>query len=168
VRSLALFAQKKLANFSGLHMTPQQWLHMTVLVAGSTRDIAPDQMPKLLDQAAQRLARIKPVTATLGKILYHPEAIMLSIEPGETLQPIRSAIEDATSAVTGRSYRQQWTPHVTLCYSTSMQPAEPIIAALGWQLPTCEAKISAVNLVTQQGPERLWDWHPFGSVQLGS
>jgi 2'-5' RNA ligase len=169
LRSLALLAQKKLANFTGLHMTPPNWLHMTVLVAGSTNDIAPDQMPSLLDEASKRLSPVKAITATLGKVLYHPEAIMLAVEPSEALQPIREAIKNATDTVTGKAdgtNHRPWVPHVTLCYSTSVQSAEPIIATLGQQLPNCEVSINTVTLVTQQGPERLWDWHPYGAVQL--
>jgi hypothetical protein len=46
------------------------------------------------------------------------------------------AAQPATQAVTGHSGSDdrsspQWIPHVTLSYSTAIQPAQPVIAALG-------------------------------------
>jgi hypothetical protein len=56
--------------------------------------------------------------------------------------------------------------HVTICYSTADQPAQPIIAALGRQLPECHIQISAISLVIQHGPERRWDWHTVKTIRL--
>ena len=42
LRRAAQLGQDRLAEFPGLHMTPLEWLHMTVLVAGSVRDISED------------------------------------------------------------------------------------------------------------------------------
>ena len=60
-----------------------------------------------------------------------------------------------------------WVPHATLCYSTSQQPAAPIIAALGKALPTREVTIDKLSLVVQHGPALSWDWRPVGTVHLG-
>jgi hypothetical protein len=49
-------------------------------------------------------------------------------------------------------------PHITICYSTSSQPAKPIVDVLGTRLPGCDIDISALSLVIQHGPERAWDW----------
>jgi len=57
---------------------------------------------------------------------------------------------------------------MTLCYSTSRQPAEPIISALGHELPGCEVQIRAVSLVIQRGPERQWDWYPVATTRFGT
>ena len=42
----------------------------------------------------------------------------------------------------------------TICYSTSRQPAKPIIDASGTRLPGCDINIRALSLVIQHGPER--------------
>jgi 2'-5' RNA ligase len=60
-----------------------------------------------------------------------------------------------------------WVPHVTLAYSTAIQPAGPLIAALGNELPPCEVTVDSINLIAQNGPERLWDWQSIAEVGLG-
>jgi 2'-5' RNA ligase len=171
VRDIASRAQQRLAPFTGLHLTPLQWLHMTVLVAGSTDEISDDDISEMLAKAELSLTGTQPVTVSLGRILYHPEAIILDVQPANALRPLLDAADAATRAVLGRpgtidSGMPSWAPHVTLCYSTDRQPTRPIISALGKRLPTCEVTIDALHLIIQRGPERIWDWHPVGAARL--
>jgi 2'-5' RNA ligase len=162
-------ARQRLAPFTGLHFTPPEWLHMTTLIAGPSDQIFPVDIQRMADFASRRLASTAPITVTLGKIVYHPEAIMLAATPPAALTPVREAALTATREVTGtdgQAENKPWTPHITICYSTSRQPAGPIIAALGRDLPQRRFQVSAVSLVLQQGPERLWDWHPVATVRL--
>ncbi|WP_339156580.1 2'-5' RNA ligase family protein [Actinomadura luteofluorescens] len=169
-RDLAHTAQKRLASFHGLHMTPIEWLHITTLVAGPTDVITPDQQRDMLAAASELLAGLPPVAVTLSRIFYHPEAIAVAVQPTAPLRQIRTAVQTATLEVTGRGGHTegptQWTPHMTLAYSEAAQPAAPLITALGRELPTSEFVISAVALVAQQGPERCWDWHIMGRASL--
>ncbi|MEV3925764.1 2'-5' RNA ligase family protein [Actinomadura coerulea] len=169
-RELAHTAQKRLAGFHGLHMTPTEWLHITTLVVGPTDEITPDQLREMLVTTSGLLTALPPVTVTLSRILYHPEAIAVAVQPMQPLRQIRDAIQTATLKATGREGHTegptQWTPHMTLAYSETEQPAEPLITALGRELPGHEFTINAVTLVKQQGPERLWDWHSVGRVPL--
>ncbi|WP_407701616.1 2'-5' RNA ligase family protein [Thermomonospora amylolytica] len=171
VRAIAHQAQKRLEQFSGLHMTPAKWLHMTTLVAGSTDDISAEQMQQMAMNAARELAHIRPVTITLGRVLYHPEAIMLGIHPERALDPIRRAAIHATQSALGSDRvtcdSSPWIPHITLAYSTSQQPARPLIQALGRELPTCEVTVRSVSLVVQWGAERLWDWQQVETIPIG-
>src|SRR6266566_3428242 len=168
VADLAQQAQERLAPFAaGLHMTPREWLHMTTLVAGPAERFTCDQLQQMTDVAAQLLGDVPPITVTLGRILYHPEAIMLGVSPMEALLPIRDAAVKATRLVTGREDEPdppRWIPHVTICYSTANQPAQPIIDRLGLKLPACDIQISALNLVIQHGSELRWDWSVVGTV----
>jgi 2'-5' RNA ligase len=171
VRRIAEEAQERLSDFVGLHRTPVEWLHITTLVAGTTNEIARDEMKKMVADAALSLSKTPPITISLGRILYHPEAIVLKVKPDRALDPVLEAARSATSAVTGRhglagAPISSWMPHITLCYSTVRQPAEPIIAALGKKVPDCEITIDALSLVIQRGPERLWDWHPVGTAYM--
>lgn len=169
-RNAAATAQKRLADFHGLHIPPPEWLHITTLVVGPTNEITTEQQSDMLAAASKLLADILPIDVALGRILYHPEAIAAEIQPASPLCQIRNAIQTATLDVTGREGHTEgptkWLPHMTLAYSEANQPAEPIITALGRELPTTEFTINAVNLVEQQGPERLWNWHPVGRVPL--
>jgi 2'-5' RNA ligase len=84
---------------------------------------------------------------------------------------VLDAVQAATRTVTGRDgimeYRP-WTPHVTLAYSSAVQPAAPIIDALGRELPPCEVTIRTVDLVVQEGAERLWNWRSIAAVPVGT
>ncbi|MEU8306893.1 2'-5' RNA ligase family protein [Actinomadura sp. NPDC048955] len=170
-RDLAHTAQKRLAGFRGLHMTPIEWLHITTLVVGPTGETTTEQQRTMLTAASQLLAALPPVTVTLSRVLYHPEAIAVAAHPSDPLRQIRAAVQTATLNVTGHEGHTegsaQWTPHMTLAYSESDQPADPIIAALGRKVQAAEFNINTVTLVAQQGPERLWDWRPIGTVALG-
>jgi 2'-5' RNA ligase len=172
LRSMVKMAHVRLAKFSGLHQTPLRWLHITTLIAGSIDEIEDSGMSRMLAEARALLSDTAPIKVTLSRVLYHPEAIVLDLYPQGALEPIHEAALAATRAVTGRDGNvsgriQPWNPHVTLCYSTGRQPAEPIIAALGKELPPCEVSVQTLCLVVQRGPERLWDWQHIGTAQLG-
>ena len=48
-------AQKILEGFTGFHLTPPRWLHIPTLVAGSTDQIARDQMTAMSPAVARLL-----------------------------------------------------------------------------------------------------------------
>jgi 2'-5' RNA ligase len=170
VVNMARQAQQRLAGFGGLHMTPLRWLHITTLLAGPPADFSPDQLTRMTETAAELLASTPPAAVTLGRILFHPEAIMLGVTPAQALTPIYNAACSATHRVTGKhapdSPPARWRPHITICYSTSSQPAKPIIEALGTQLPRCDVDIDSLSLVVQHGPERDWDWSVVSTIRL--
>lgn len=168
VQQLAALAQEKLTPFGGLHLTPKQWLHLTVMVAGFAEDYADSDLKEMVRRTYQMLSDVPEITVSLGRVLYHPEAILLGVQPPGVLDPIFHAIQGAIRSTIGVACetRHVWIPHVTLAYSTAVQPAEPIIAALGHELPKCEATIRRVNLIVQEGPERLWNWRSVAEVPL--
>jgi 2'-5' RNA ligase superfamily len=173
VRATARRAQEKLAPFHGLHMTPEEWLHATALVAGTTKDISGENLDVMLSVARQSLTSIRPVQVTIANVLYHPEAIMLGFTPERALDPIHTAVQRATQTATGRLGAVTgptdlgWRPHVTISYSTAEQPMAPLVAALGYEVPKCDVTIDAVSLVIQWGPERIWNWQLIGTASLG-
>lgn len=171
LRSTARAAQSRISSFPGLHVTPLRWLHLTVLIAGPADQISEHARNEMLAIARSSLTDTGPITIELSRIFYHPEAIVLTAHPAAALNPIREAAQRATQAVTGHSGTDdrsspEWIPHVTLFYSTRVQPAQPIIAALGKELPKCQISIDSLSLVVQQGAERLWNWSPVGAVYL--
>ena len=98
---------------------------------------------------------------------------MLGFTPEGALDPIHRAVRQATLAVTGRTGSvtgpaARWTPHMTISYSTGIQPMAPIAVALGREVPRCDITVRAVSLVIQWGPERLWNWQPVGTASLGT
>jgi 2'-5' RNA ligase len=168
VVSMARQAQQRLARFPGLHMTPLDRLHMTTMIAGPAEHYTGDQLQEMITSASELLSHIPPIPVTVGGILYHPEAIMLAVGPAQALTPIRQAIEEACMAITGQAAddARRWRPHITICYSTMVQPVQPLIQTLGSELDRREIRIDSASLVIQHGPERLWDWQTIGTVRL--
>jgi 2'-5' RNA ligase len=172
VVAMARSAQQRLAPFTGLHMTPLKWLHMTALIGGSADEITGPELQQMAAAASRQLAATPPITVTLEKVLYHPEAIMLAARPRDALIPVLEAARSATYEVTGQygqpGNQSPWTPHITVCYSTARQPARPIMSALGHELPGRSVQISTVSVVIQRGPERQWDWNPVATIRFGA
>jgi hypothetical protein len=172
VRATARQAQERLASFRDLHRTPEEWLHASALVAGTTEDISSEGLDLMLSEAQRHLAGIRPIDVTVSGVLYHPEAIMLGFTPEGALDPVHRAVRQATLTVTGRTGSvtgpaARWTPHITISYSMGKQPMAPIADALGRDVPSCDITVRAVSLVIQWGPERLWNWQPVGTASLG-
>lgn len=164
--------QGRLARFTGLHMTPIRWLHITVLLAGSAAELTQADMDEMLTRARGRLGGLPPVPVTLGRVLYHPQGIALAVSPRGALDPVFEAAQEVTREVTGRSGAssipgRSWVPHLTLCYSTGLQAAAPVIAELGQAVPACEVMIDEISLVIQHGSELDWNWRPIGTARLG-
>jgi 2'-5' RNA ligase len=154
-------------------MVPLRWLHATVLLVGRAADLTRADLDQMLAKARLKLSGITSETVTLGRVIYHPEGIVLPMTPASALAPVFEAAQAATLEVTGSSGvtsipGPSWVPHMTLCYSTSQQPAAPIISALGKALPSHEITIDKLSLVIQHGPALSWDWSPVGAVHLGS
>jgi 2'-5' RNA ligase len=171
VCALAAVARQRLAAFAGLHATPERWLHLSVLSVGLAGGIPQASLEAMVGHARERLEPAAPVTATLGPVLYRPEAVALEVGPEGALDPVRAAIL-AAAAAAGLSPSgpgpagEPWIPHVTVAYSTADQPDDPIIAALGRELPAGQITIDTVSLVAQHGPEREWAWQPLATVPL--
>jgi 2'-5' RNA ligase len=171
VQAAVTVARQRLAGFTGLHMTPPEWLHVTVLRVGTADLVTQDNMSRMLARAQASLARIAPVTVTLRRVFYHPEAITLSVSPRSALFPVLATARIATREVLGTDAADgeeddEWAPHMTLCYSATEQPAAPVIAALGQTLPAREVTITEMSLVVQDGPEELWNWQIAGNARL--
>lgn len=164
-------AQEILARFPGLHMTPRRWLHITTLFVGSTDEITRTQMMTMVSEAQRLLGDLAPIPVILSKILYHPEAITLRVQPGEALRPILNTAQTATRKAVGLAGTingpfPSWTPHMTVSYSTTEQPAEPILTALGKTVRERQVLVNSLTLIVQWGPERLWKWEPIGTARL--
>jgi 2'-5' RNA ligase len=170
VVELARIGQARLAGLPGLDLVPPEWLHLTTLIAGFCDEIAPEQVEEMTRHARRLLARVPVVQVTVGRVFYHPRAVMLDAGPVAALEPVLHAVQEATRAATGREgklHTDPWSPHITLAYSNTAAPAAPVIAALGRHLPRREITVGSVSLVAQ-APEQFWTWHPVAQVRFGT
>ncbi len=169
VAELARVAHTRLSGLACLDLVPEEWLHMTTLIAGFADDIAPGQINIMISEARRILAHTSAITIKLGRVLYHPRAVMLDAGPAHDLEPVLNAARAATSIATGwdgELYHKPWVPHITLAYSNSVHPAAPVIEALGRQLPRREVRIRSISLVSQTH-EQMWTWHPIATLPFG-
>jgi 2'-5' RNA ligase len=160
-RELSALCRERLAGFPGFHFTPEHWLHITTYVPGPLDEFGQGGVATMLEAAEKLLSDVPPAEVVLGKLIYHPEAIVTLAEPASVLAPVYTAVREATRIAGGSPEDLDdlaWAPHVTLAYSTADQPTAPIVTALGRSLPQREVLIDRVSLVVQDGPERAWNW----------
>jgi hypothetical protein len=169
VCALAAVARPRLAAFAGLHAVPERWLHLSVLRVGLAVDLPQAALEEMVALARAGLAERGPVTAELGPVLYGTDAIALAVGPAGILHPVRAILAGAArqaGAGPGEPADAPWVPHVTVAYSTADQPDNPVVAALGRELPAGQITVDSVSLIAQHGPERDWNWQPLASIAL--
>ncbi len=168
VRELAAMAQERLAGLSGLDMVPMRWLHLTTYIAGFVDEVSGSGVELMGAEARELLASIAPIPVSLGRVLYHPEAVALAIEPLGALGPVLDAVRTATrtAGCEGHTDTDPWVPHISIAYSNCSGLAAPIIAALGRRLPEVQVIIRSVSLVAQTQVGRTWQWRSVAEVPL--
>ncbi|HYW25287.1 MAG TPA: 2'-5' RNA ligase family protein [Terriglobales bacterium] len=166
VRELAAGAQERLTGFAGLDAVPPPWLHLTTYVVGFVDEVSDQRVEAMVGEAGRLLARVAPIPVRLGRILYHPEAVMLAIEPLGALEPVLEAVLAATAfaGCEGHTDTDPWVPHVSVAYSSGTGPAAPIIEALGTRLPEVQVTLRTVSLVAQTQVGHSWQWRRVAEV----
>jgi 2'-5' RNA ligase len=168
VHELAAMAQQRLAGLPGLDMVPRRWLHLTTFIVGFADEIPRGRIETMAAEARRGLAAIAPIPVTLGRVLYHPQAIALALEPLGALDPVLDAVRAATRAAgcEGRTDTNPWIPHISVAYSHACGPAAPIIEALGRWLPKTEITLGSISLVAQTQVGSSWQWRQTAELQL--
>jgi 2'-5' RNA ligase len=169
VHELAAAGQRKLAGLAGLDLVPLQWLHLTTFTLGFADQVPRQAVEAMVATATQLLADTEPITVSLGRVFYHPEAITLLVEPADSLEPVLSAVQIAAreAGCDGRPATDPWRPHISIAYSNGSGPAALVIEALGLKVPPTEITIRSVSLVAQAQVGHSWQWQPVAEVPLG-
>ena len=170
VCALVSRVQDKLSGLGGLDPVPAEWLHMTTQIVGFDDEIPLAEQEAMTKGAAERLARLSPITVALGKVWMHSEAVMLGIHPPRALDPVRGAIRYATAeAVSAHQLTDEpdWTPHVSVTYSHADRPARPVIDALDLRPDPVPLTVAQVHLVAQERVGRLYRWERRAVATLG-
>ena len=170
VRELVAMAQQRLTGLPGLDMVPGGWLHLTTFIVGFADEISDDSIEAMTAEARLRLAAVAPIPVILGRVLYHPQAVALALEPPGALDPVLDAVRAATLAAgcAGHTDTDPWIPHVSVAYSHASGPAAPIIGALGRWLPATEITVRSVSLVAQTQVGRSWQWREIAELQFSA
>ncbi len=119
-------------------------------------------------EARRLLAGATPITVGLGRVHYHPQAVVLPVDPIRALDPVLDAVRAAThfAGCGGHTDTDPWLPHVSVAYSRGTGPAAPVIAALGLRLPPIAATIRSVSLVAQTQVGHSWQWRLVAEAPL--
>lgn len=143
-------------------------LHLTTLIVGFADEIPGERIDAMTADARRRLAAIAPIPVTLGRVLYHPQAVALALEPLGALDPVLDAVRAATRAAgcEGHTDTDPWIPHISVAYSHASGPAAPVIEALGRWLPKTEITVRSISLVAQTQVGRSWQWRQTAEFQL--
>jgi 2'-5' RNA ligase len=166
VRELAATAQARLTGLPGLDMVPLRWLHVTTYILAFVDEITDSDVEAMVGEARRLLHSVEPISVTLGRVLYHPQAVTLAIEPLGALDPVLHAVQAATRSIgcDGHTDTNPWVPHVSVAYSNSSGPVGPVIAALGRRLPMLDVAIRSVSLVAQTQVGHTWQWRPIAEI----
>ena len=169
VRGLAAAARERLAGFAELDAVPAPWLHLTTYLVGFVDEVPAERVEAMVAEARRLLAGVAPVPVRLGRVLYHPEAVMLAVEPWGVLDPVLDAVRTAAALAgcEGHTDTDPWVPHVSVAYSNRQAPAAPVIEALGTRLPEVEVTLRSASLVAQTQVGHSWQWRPVAEVPLG-
>jgi len=170
VHEVAAAGRRKLAGLAGLDLVPPQWLHLTTFALGFADQVPRHAVDTMVATAKQILAQAEPVTVSLGRVFYHPEAVTLLVEPAEALEPVLSAVRVAAREADcdGDPVTHPWRPHISIAYSNGNGPAGPVIEALGLKVAATEITIRSVSLVAQAQVGHSWQWQPIAEVRLGA
>jgi 2'-5' RNA ligase len=168
VRELAAKAQDRLMGLPGLDMVPIRWLHLTTYIVGFVDEVPDSKVEAMVGEARRLLARILPIPVSLGRVFYHPEAVILPVEPVGVLNPVLHAVRAASdfAGCVGRTDTNPWQPHISVAYGNGVSPAAPIVAALGRSLPPVHVPFRSVSLVAQTQVGKTWQWRPVVEVPL--
>ncbi len=155
-----------------LDPVPPQWLHLTMQGIGFTDEVARAEVDRIVDAARRHCAQLEPFTVTIGPAHVDPESLHLPVRPAPPLAALRHTIRAALSEVwsTDRVPEQAggYRPHVSLGYSNSRGPAEPIADALARHGEhTTEITVSTVSLIDLNRDHKAYEWIEVTTVPLG-
>ncbi|MEV4252493.1 2'-5' RNA ligase family protein [Spirillospora sp. NPDC049652] len=170
-RALVTQCQRRPENLDGLDLVPEAWLHMTTQIVGFADEIPEAETTAMISAVEVGLKDVAPISATLGRLWFHSEAVMLGVRPGRALDPVRRAIRAAVAGtVTHHQLADEpdWTPHVSVAYSNSSSPAAPVLDALAEPPPECRFTVRSVHLVSQERADHLYRWTTLAETLLGT
>jgi 2'-5' RNA ligase superfamily len=168
VQALAARYRDRLAGLPDLVLVPDRWLHLTTQGLAFTDEILSFEVQAVTSAAAARVKELPPVHAVVGPARVTPEALLLDVSPASDLAVVRAAIRDAIAAVRGRDKLGEgddWTPHVSVAYSSGAGSAEPYINALAVE-DTATCLFDSVELIELNRDNRMYEWETVARLPL--
>lgn len=142
---------------------------------GFLDDLSDDRVAELDRAIRQKLAQTPTPVVTFHRPVVRPEAIYLPALPSEPVAAVRNAVRAVIGDVLGPDsvelapeHVQGYRPHVSIAYSNTAQPAEPIAAALA-QVEAAPVKVALhqVALLEFHRDNRMYEWTRSEQVRIG-
>ncbi|MER7109431.1 2'-5' RNA ligase family protein [Streptomyces sp. NPDC000229] len=169
VHRLAATYRHALADVPGLDLVPDQWLHLTMQGLGFTDEVPDEDVNAIVDAATSRLAHSGAFDLTLHRPAITPEAIRWEAQPAEPAAAVRTAIRHAIGDV-WRNVPEEpdgFAPHVSIAYSNSKGPAEPVQQALdSVDTVPATARVRAVELIVLGRDRQMYEWDTHTRISL--
>ena len=166
VQALAARYRQRLAALPDLDLVPGRWLHLTTQGLAFTDEISDDEVSAVVSAARDRVKELPPVPAVVGPARVTPEALLMDVSPVRELAAVRDGIRAAITAVRGEVPEgEEWTPHVSVAYSSGTGDTAPYITALA-QEDTASCLISSVELIKLNRDNRMYEWETIARVPL--
>nr|WP_232328209.1 2'-5' RNA ligase family protein [Kibdelosporangium sp. MJ126-NF4]CEL18589.1 hypothetical protein [Kibdelosporangium sp. MJ126-NF4]CTQ98074.1 hypothetical protein [Kibdelosporangium sp. MJ126-NF4] len=161
-----------LAQLPQLDPVPLRWLHLTTQGLGFTDEVDSGDVNRVVSAVQKRCAELEPFTVTIGPARVERETIQMPVRPAEPLARVRQAIRDAIGEVWGADNVPEaadgFRAHVSLGYSNSAGPSEPVAEALAEHGEhTAKVTVRAVSLINLNRDNKAYEWENVATVRLG-
>jgi 2'-5' RNA ligase len=158
-----------LTSLPMLDPVPVRWLHLTTQGIGFTDEVPASDVDQIVQAVQQRCAPMTPFTVVLGPADVDPEALFLPVQPIAPLAEVRRAIRDGIGDVWGPDRVPEppdgFHPHVSLGYSNTAGPAEPVAEALtAHSQHTAEVTVTSVSLIELDRDNKVYEWTDTATV----
>jgi 2'-5' RNA ligase len=170
VQDLSAGYQASLAGLPGLDLVPARWLHLTTQGIGFTDEVTDADLAAIIAASRRRLVDVSPARVTVGPARLTPEALLLDVTPSGALTAIRAGLRAAIGDVwPGRiPETDAWTPHVSVAYSNTDEPAAPYAAALAGCAGTADVTLGSVQAIVLGRDHHVYEWDTRDTITLPS
>ncbi|CAM4074213.1 2'-5' RNA ligase family protein [Kibdelosporangium persicum] len=164
--------QPVLSTINTLDPVDFEVLHLTTQGVGFTDEVTTADIDAIIDRTRHHSADIEPFTVTVGPARIEPETVKMLAQPAEPIIEVRQALRDAIADIWGTENVPEtmdgFRPHISLAYSNTAGPAEPIARALAASEPATEdILISTVSLINLNRDYKSYQWRTIAAVNLG-
>jgi 2'-5' RNA ligase len=173
VHRLAADYAPVLEGLSTLDPIPPQWLHLTMQGIGFTDAVDRGDVDAIVHATRKRCSQLAPFTITLGPARVDPEALMLPVHPIEPVLELRMTLRAAIADVWGTDEVPEdaagFRPHVSLAYSNTTGPAEPVRERLAARpVASAEITVRRAALIDLNRDHRAYEWADIATAELGT
>ena len=173
VHQLAADYADLLRELPTLDPIPGRWLHLTMQGIGFADEVHRADLERIIDATRDRCATLSPFTIILVPAQVDPEALLLPVRPAEPMIALRAAIRAGIATVWGPENIPEnpydFHPHVSLAYSNSPGPAQPIAQRLATRMTTsAQITVERVTLINLNRDRHIYTWIDVATADLSA